>query len=302
MLQKAKSYNSYLTDLAQAAYADESESISALLFPAVEVKTQAGSFKKRDIDAAFRVYDASLARGGTPMRIDTNATEGFYNCKPEALAVGTWKFDLDQDSGTEEAEANLKDLMSTQLITREVKAVQLFRSGIPAISGAGVWSSDSSANIISELDAAILQIHAAIGRMPSHMVIGLSAWNIIRNHASVLSRISGITVDMTVDRLRSMLIHPGIDIRVASLPYQPAKRGKSASREAIVGGDVFVFYSQDAPTKDDLSVGKDFTLNGAGPEVTTYEDEAKLETVDTLYWSTDRQITCPAAGARIAVS
>ena len=54
MYQNAHSYNSHLTELAQAAVADEKDSISTLLFPPVKVSTAVGSYKKRDIDNAFR--------------------------------------------------------------------------------------------------------------------------------------------------------------------------------------------------------------------------------------------------------
>lgn len=70
----------------------------------------------------------------------------------------------------------------------------------------------------------------------------------------------------------------------------------------IMDNDLFMFYSQDAPTRNDLSAAKDFTLEPAGPEVLSFEDERKMEVVDSLYWSTDRQVTCPAAAARLEIS
>ncbi len=82
MFQHAASYNGYLTELCQAAHADEADSIGNKLFPAVGVRTAVGTYKKRDIGNAFRVYRTALARGNSPTRIDTNATDGFYNCRP----------------------------------------------------------------------------------------------------------------------------------------------------------------------------------------------------------------------------
>ncbi len=302
MFQDANTYNCTLTEYAQAAWADDTESIGKLLFPAVKVPTATGEYKKRDIDNAYRAYDATLARGTTPKRIDTNATKAFFSCKPQALAVGTWKFDMEQDGGDSSREDNVQDLMSTQLITREEEAVRIFKEGVPAMSNAGAWSTDEDADIIGQLDAAILQIYAAIGHLPTHMVIGLRAWSIIKNHPSMVRRVQGLEVAVTLTKLKEALIHPGIDIRVASIPWQPGARGTTGDKEVIAGDDIFIFYTQDHPTRNDMSVGKDFTTAPDGPEVTSREDEDKLETVDTLYWSTDRQVTCPAAAARIEVA
>lgn len=94
MFQNAASYNGYLTELCQAAYADEADSISRKLFPTVGVKTAVGSYKKRDIDNAFRVYKTALSRGNSPTRIDTNATDDFTTASPthwrSAVGNSTW--------------------------------------------------------------------------------------------------------------------------------------------------------------------------------------------------------------------
>ena len=65
MFQHAASYNGYLTELCQAAHADEADSIGNKLFPAVGVRTAVGTYKKRDIGNAFRVYRTALARGNS---------------------------------------------------------------------------------------------------------------------------------------------------------------------------------------------------------------------------------------------
>lgn len=301
MYQNAHSYNSHLTELAQAAVADEKDSISTLLFPPVKVPTAVGSFKKRDIDNAFRSYDTLLARGNSAKSIDVNAEEAFFSVKPHALKVSTWQFDMEQDGGDEERESNLQELLSAQLISREVEAVRIFKAGIPVTSGAGNWSNATS-NPVEEINNLILQIHKSIGRMPTHLVIGLQAWSILQNNAKMLSRIGGVDVDVTIERVQRMLVYPGINIVVANLPYQPAARGVKGNKAYVMGADVFCFYTQDAPTRNDMSVAKDFTLTPGGPEVTTHDDDEKMEKVDTLHWSSDRKVTCPAAGARLEIS
>ena len=303
MFQHAASYNGYLTELCQAAHADEADSIGNKLFPAVGVRTAVGTYKKRDIGNAFRVYRTALARGNSPTRIDTNATDGFYNCRPHALEVGTWKFDADQDDGgEEERESNLQDLISSQLVTREVEAVTIWKAGVPVTAGSGNWTSTAGqkANIIQELDNLALTIQAAIGRKPTHLILGLKAWVIMKNHPFFLNRLQGLELTASLDILKNMLVFPDIDVSLASMPYQPAARGKSGKMQGIMGSDIFMFYSQDAPTRNDMSAAKDFTLEPSGPEILS--EERTLEVVDMMYWSTHRKVTNPAAAARIEVS
>lgn len=303
MFQHSASYDSYLTTFAQAAYADEADSIGRILFPTVAVKTAIGSYKKRDIDNAFRVYNTSLTRGNTPTRIDTNATDAYFNCKPNALEVGTWIFDAAQDGGgDDERESNLQELMSAVLVSREVEAIKIFKSGVTATAGAGIWCGEAGAEaqIVKELDSLATTIQAGIGRRPTDLVFGQNAWEVVKNHPTITKLISGLSVAASIDLLRSMLIFPDINIHVASMPYNPEARGKKGKLKTIMGMDVFMFYSSDAPTRNDMSACKDFTLEPSGPEVLS--EEKTLETVDTMYWSTDRQVTCPAAAARLEVA
>ena len=116
--------------------------------------------------------------------------------------------------------------------------MRIFKAGIPVTSGAGNWSNATS-NPVEEINNLILQIHKSIGRMPTHLVIGLQAWSILQNNAKMLSRIGGVDVDVTIERVQRMLVYPGIKIVVANLPYQPAARGVKGSKTYVMGADVF---------------------------------------------------------------
>lgn len=294
-------YDGYLTEFARAARADESKSIAGLLFPRVMVKTRKGDYKQRDLSAPFRTYDTLVARGKTPTEIDVNATEERYNCKPHALKVGTWEWDQAQDDITDLREANLQDLMSAQLITREVEAVKIWKEGVPADANMGKWLGNDSAKIIEEINSCILAIHKATSKMPNHIVLGLQAWAAIQSHPAILNRISGVQTAISIEDFSKMLISPNIEIHVAELPYEPAPRGKKNGFEYIMGGDIFIFYAQDAPTKDDMSCGKEFVLEGFDFSVISKENEDTMESEDTLRWSSDRQVCNPACGQRIEI-
>ena len=100
----------------------------------------------------------------------------------------------------------------------------------------------------------------------------------MKNHPFFLNRLQGLELTASLDILKNMLVFPDIDVSLASMPYQPAARGKSGKMQGIMGSDIFMFYSQDAPTRNDMSA------------------------VDMMYWSTHRKVTNPAAAARIEVS
>lgn len=300
--QNYAGYDGYLTTMAVQARADESESIANLLFPRVMVKTRKGDYKKRDLSAPFRTYETLLARGQSPTKIDVNATEEHYNCKPHALQVGTWEWDQAQDDIDDVREDNLQDLMSAQLITREVEAVQIWKAGIPASVGMGKWEGNDSAKIIEEINSCILAIHKATTKMPNHIVLGLQAWACIQSHPSILARVSGIKSAVTVEEFGKMLITPDIEIHIAKLPYETAPRGKKNGFEYIVGGDVFIFFSQDSPTRDDMSCAKEFVLEGFDLAITSKENEDIMESEDTMRWSSDRHVCNPACGQRIEIT
>lgn len=98
---------------------------------------------------------------------------------------------------------------------------------------------------------------------------------IAKNHPSLRELIQGQTVAVSLELLRNMLIFPDINISVASMPYNPEVRGKAGKLKTIMGMDVFMFYSSDAPTRNDMSAGKDFTMEPGGPEVLSEEKRWK---------------------------
>lgn len=300
MFQHSASYNEELTMLAQAAVANKEDSIAEYLFPAIKVSEMVGTYTKRDLDEAFRRYDTKLSRDGSPKRIWTNATKGFFDCEPHALEVSNWKIDLKTQGGQDYREDNLRTLISATLVNNELQAMDIWRDGVPATAGAGQNWSTGGGDPIDEIDSIMEMILYGIGKRPNRMYIGLTAWRYIKNHPEVLARMSGIKTAASLDDFRGLLLFGDIDIRLASLPYQPEQLGKTGQKEGIVGAELSVFYADDAPSRSDMSAAKDFTLEPAGPEVVT--EEHGINAIDQMFWSTDKQVTCPASAGRIVIS
>lgn len=300
MFQHSPSYNEELTMLAQHAVADEADSIRNFLFPTVKVSELVGSFTKRDIDEAFRRYDTKLSRDGSPKRIWTNATKGYFDCEPHALEVSNWKIDLKTQGGQDYREDNLRTLLSTTLVNSELQAMDIWRAGVPATAGAGAGWSTGQGSPIDEIDSLLQMVLYSIGKRPNRMYIGLDGWRYARKHPEVLGRMSGIKTAASLEDFRDLLLFSDIEIRLAALPYQPEKLGKTGPKEGIVGSELSVFYADDAPSRSDMSAGKDFTLEPAGPEIIT--EEHGINAIDQMFWSTDMQVTCPAAAGRIVIT
>lgn len=297
MFEQSAGYHQYLTEYAQGIYANPTEDLDLhkLLFPAIQVAANTGRYDVYAADPALTAVDTILARDGSPTRIQLDKRPDFWDCSPHAMEIGNFKPDLLQDNEMQIKEDSVNTLMSAQFTTRQVQAVQKVRSAITAVSGAGNWSA-SNADPIADIDALCKAVAMGCGRAPNTMLLGISAWARLRNHPAVLARIAGITTGATEQQVLEALTYKGITIHVAKTM-------------AIVGGqmtellanDIIVFYREDAPSRTDVSFGKEFTLSEDGPEVLEYEEKC-VNVVDVLMWSSDSKVTNAAACARLEIA
>lgn len=296
MFEQSTGFHQYLTNYAQSIYAnpDEDLDLHRLLFPAVKVGANTGRFDKYASDPALTAVDTILARDGSPRRIQLDRRPDFWDCVPNALEICNFKPDMLQDNADILKEDALRTLMSTQFTGRQVAAVVKAKEAVKAVSGAGKWSAEG-ADPIRDLDALCKAVALGCGKAPNTLVMGISAWSVLRANAAVLDRTKHTTADITVDELAGMLTWKNLTIHVAS-------------NMAIIDGvmtellekDIFVFYREEAPTRSDLSFGKEFTLSENGPEVLEYEEKC-VNVVNTLMWSSDSKVTNAAALSRLEI-
>lgn len=302
MDNKTAVFNEELTIFAQASFANPEVAVdlSALFFPTVGVDTAEGSYLDWRNALAFAAVDTSLTRDNSARRIELVKTKAFYDCKPNALEIARWRADLLQAKAAPElTEKSLKTLMSVQFVSRNVSALEIVRSAVPAASGFGAWRGNTAtaaaADPIAEIEALCAQV-SMTGKTPNKIVMGRSVWSTIRNHPKVLARVPGISVSVNEQQLLDTLSYKGLDIIIVD--EMALVDGQMAE---LMKNDLVVFYNSTAPDTEDLSMGKEFSLTPDGPKVIEYTEHGMNE-VTALLWSGDRKVTNTSAVARLTVT
>lgn len=308
MSAKASIVNQTLTNYARGVAIDKTSKLASFIAPAVPTGAASGQFKSFSDKNAFVVYDTARAVGGARTRIEFDANDAYYNCRPNGLEIAIDDHERDQagtnDKGGLQLErAKMNTLISTQAISHELSVFKKVRASVAAAAGVGVWS-DAANDPIAELDSLIESISNNIARMPNRMVIGLSAWRVLKNHPKVLARQPGSeNIGVTLAQLATMLLNPALDIRIGTLPYDTAKSGKAAANANIVGGELWLFYGEENPSVYDPSFAKTFRIDRSGVDtVKEYREENSSSDVFAVDWTEDVQITAAAAGRRVTLS
>lgn len=297
-------YNGRLTSYASGLAQDLSSALAEFICPTVRVAQSSGQYKKFDEKNAFQVYETSRALGHQPNRIKMEATDPFYNCKPQGLGITV-------DDAEKEAagasvaileESKIKTLLTSTSLSHEDKVFAMVKNSVAATGGVGVWSTATN-DPVDELDAQIEAISTATGMMPNRIVFGLGAWRAFRKHPLVKARQPGAELlGLTKAQAAALLLNPEIEIRVGLLSKDTTKFGAAKNAVNIVGAEVFIFYASPTPTIYDPSFAKNFTtLNGSVDAVLTHREEPVLD-VHTVLWSEDPEVVSATCGRRLTIS
>ncbi len=297
-------YKETLKTYAFGVAQDVKTSLADFIAPRVPVGVASGQFKKFSDKNAFQVYDTQRALGGPATRMAFDGTDGVFNCRANALEVAIDDQERDQAGDAESAleEAKTRALVINAALAREAKVLALVKSGVSAADGKGVWS-DAENDPIDEIDEQIEAIATATGLMPNRMVIGLGAWRVLKNHANVVKRLTGIKSSVGLADFAAMLLNPQIEIRVGVLSKDSNKFGKAKSATNIVGGEVFLFTGNDNPTQYDPSFAKTFSIGSNSVEsVRMYRAENNRSDILAVDWSEDVEVVSAACARRITLS
>ena len=201
----------YKETLKQYAYGvaqDVKSALADFIAPRVPVGVGTGMFKKFSDKNAFQLYDTKRAVGGPATRMEFEATDGTFNCEANALEVPIDDQEREKAGGADQAleESRARTLVINASLAREKRVFDLVKANVAAAASKGAWSSSSSADPVDEIDEQIAAIANETGLMPNRMVIGLGAWRILKNHANVLKRQTGVSNKaVTLDVLAGML-------------------------------------------------------------------------------------------------
>ena len=296
--------NRMLTNYAVGVANESMDDIAAFIAPTVPTGAQHGQYKTFEDKDAFQVYNTARAVGGPRTRIEFNADDEYFNCKPQGLEIGV--DDSERDSGTASLgveRAKIRTLVITTNTSHAAKVMGLIKSVKSAAGGVGVWS-DATVDPVVEIDAQILAIAQETGQVPNRMLLGLSAWNVIKNHPLVRERLSENSKEsVSLTQFSSMLLNPMIEIKVSSMVYDTAKSGKAASNAGIVGGEVFIFLASANPTQYDPSFAKTFMVSSTPIDsVREYRDDKNSSDIYYVDWSEDVKVVSSKCARRITLS
>ncbi len=300
----SSAYNQTLTVYAQGVSQDRAAALADFIAPKVTVGTSIGQYKRYNSKNAFQVYDTARAIGGTATRIKFEADDPIYNCKPNALEIPI--DDAERDAASDQMrleESKIDTLISSALIARENKVANIVKAAVSAVSGKGVWSSDSN-DPVEEIDEQIQAIATNCGMMPNAIVFGLGAWQVFRNHPKVIQRQPGAAlIGITAEQASRLFLNPGIEVRVGILSKDTTKFGKEKSAENIIGAEVLIFLRSENPTQYDPSFAKTFSVGeGFVEQVRVYREENSRSDVLAIDWSEDIQVVSTECVRRIAIS
>lgn len=304
MPASAATINTTLTNYAQGFSQDRQSALANFIAPPVGTGVAHSQFKRYNSKNDFQVYETDRALGGNRKRIDFAADDPFFNCTPQGLEVPIDDHErlMAGPNSSNHERAKIRTLVNNCHTSHEAKVFAKVKAAKAATGGIGVWS-DAGNDPIEDIDSQIEAISVATGMMPGRMVIGIGAWRVLKNHAKVKSRVSGINTQVSLDLIAGMLLNPNMDIRVGVLSKDTTKFGAAKNAVNIVGGEVFIFIGSDTPDQYDPSFAKTFTVDESLiGSVREYREERAASDIYYVDWSEDIQVVAEEAGRRITLS
>jgi hypothetical protein len=278
--------------------------------PTVRVPGTTGRYKIFNDRNAFQTYNTSRAAGGGATRIAFGASDGTFNCDPQALEATVDNTERDQ-AGTDSPVAQqlldqgkIAALLNAAVLSHDKKVLDFVVANTTAVANRGNWSSNDI-DPIQQINEQLKNLAIATGSIDFvRILIGLNSWYTLREHPKAKSRIVGIQVnEISLEQLRSMLLFP-CDVRLSSQVYASNKLGQSTvSKSEVIGDNVIITKASASPTVYDPSGFKCFTTgqnNITG--VRTYRPPEDRFDVHAIDWSEDLAQTSTIATVRLAIT
>jgi hypothetical protein len=294
-----------LTNFAAGIAPELRSPMARRLSPFVVVNATNGHFKRYDDKNAFTLYETARAMGGDRARIEFNASDDRYDCKPQSLATTLDDDELDA-AGSQDIlglrQAKIRTLLTAAARGHEKKVFDKILTAKAAVANKGDWT-NPEVDPVQEVDEQIVAIAKDSGYMPSDIIMSITAWQAFRLHPKVVARQPGAEIiGLTTIQAAMLFIQPGIQITIGAMPYDQVKTGKAQSNEFIGLNEVLIFYNSPTADQYDPSFSKTFTSKpggitgaGAGRIPTKRYDEIWVD------WDEDIQVVSTKLGRRITV-
>ncbi len=311
----AASINYVLTAYAQGLANDllQTQRVANALMPIVPVTGAAGSHKKFSDRNSFSVYNTSRGLGGTARRIVFDATDGSFNCEPQALevTVDQHERDLAAAGGNPLADQLLEQgktraLVNGASLSHADKVVTFVLANSTPENNRGQWS-NPDIDPIDQLDEQLDGIATDVGSTNYlNLVLSTTAWRLLRDHPKVKARCTGVQVSgISTMQLQGMLLFP-VEVVIGAVSKLSSKEGQAIAKGGkaqILGANALITYSVPNPTIYDPSPFKCFTTGiGNVTAVRTYPDPSGRFDVIATDWSEDMQAVSSLAVRRLAIT
>ena len=302
--RSAGTVNQTLTNFAVGIAGDTADDLANFIAPVVPTGAQNGQFKEFNDTDAFRVYETARAIGGKRNRIEFDAEDQHFNCKPQGLEIGVDDAERDPNGSPLGIErAKIRTLVSNSNRGHAKKVFDTIKKVKAVTGGVGNWT-DDDVDPVAEIDTQIETILTDTGMMPNRMVLGVGAWKVVKNHPLIKGRLSDNQKEgATLTQFASMLLNPNIEIKVGVVSVNANKPGRAANKVNIIGAEVFIFIASDAPDQFDPSFAKTFMVDSTPiSNVKEYRDDSCDSDIYTTGWGEDIQVVSTMCAKRIAVS
>jgi hypothetical protein len=304
--KSAATSNPVLTNYAQGLSQDRRSVLAEFLAPTVVVPSTVGHFKKFDDKNLYQALTTGRAVGGAARRIEFDATDPTYNCKPQALEIAIDDSERDSAGASDPIlleQAKTAVLINTAVLSHENAVLTAIKAGLSAESGRGAWS-NPDIDPIDQIDEQINTIAAATGLLPNRIALGLGAWYILRKNPKIKARMGGVKVaGFGLQDFAACLLNPSIEARIGVLVKDTVKFPATKSTSNIVGDECFIFYANPTPSTYDPSFAKTFRGGtGSVDSVRTYRAETNRSDILAVDWSVDIQVVATAMAKRISVT
>lgn len=291
-LKSTATVNEPLTSYAYGLMQDrlKAYNLANVLCPIVQVGAATGTYKQFDDRNAFFAPDTARALGGARNRIQANATDGSYACKPQALSIALDDYEVNlassRNTPIDLAQLKIKTLLSQKATAYSKRVVDFVFANLTAVDSRGNWTNDT-VDPIDQIDEQLDALSADIGTTENiSIVMGVSEWRKLRSNAKVKSRL-GLTngIALTEDKFLSGLLFP-VKLIVSGVAATVTKPGQATvTKNRLAAGYCVLTYTLPDPTTEDASAFKCFSTSSVLVDaVREYRDEDANSTVYPIDW------------------
>ena len=163
--------------------------VGGFLAPTVNVSAAIGRFKRYNEKALFRLPDTVRPAQGKAVRVSWTATDANYNCTPNAVDVAFDEQEIaeSQESGENAMKEAADMAASIGTLAHERDVIAKALASLGAGTNVDLTTADPIDAIDEQLDA--IALTSAGGSITNlRVLVGPTAWRLIKNHPKVRSR------------------------------------------------------------------------------------------------------------------